>query len=513
MVVMAMWPTGWTAVGAFPWPGPPQALADAQQDTLDAAVHLIQQATIAHRDGKHNRLLKSLRHLDDPSIRPLFAQLAKSQHPTLKIHGVLGLAETHPDKQIDLALIAEIDDPAVQGAVITAAMDDQLLHNDQATQLLAWSGLADEVKLLVAVRLLGSGTFDDTELLHHAMTNARKLGGGALAAMLLMQLQDPGGEQHLRSTIDTSDDPQRDPVRAMLLRTALRHDLSRVGPWALSIAGEPDVNPVLGLLALRTALRFSVPGADTLWLDSYHQAHDSPAQRVRLALTALNLSPWVEPALFDVIRESEDPFLSAVGKAGSLIAQGSSDVADPVIALLDFNHMAINPWALGYARERASETDAQIILLGLILAYQDSPPRGKARRLDEAIQAVQALYERDPLAAANLLRPVLSDASTDKLLVQAVLLGLVRAQSPNAVAVVSGIEDQLNSADAKALALLLHARSDRPMDAQQMDELSLLARGGSRLEDSLRIQAAWTYLKRTGLAEEALRRVLGSDNL
>ena len=48
------------------------------------------------------------------------------------------------------------------------------------------------------------------------------------------------------------------------------------------------------------------------------------------------------------------------------------------------------------------------------------------------------------------------------------------------------------------------------MDAKQMQELSLLARGGGRLEDSLRIQAAWYYLKRTCKAHQAMQQVLGS---
>lgn len=491
-------------------PGPAVALADTTGDVAEAAEYLFARCTTVDRRGTHNLLLKAVRHMDDPATRPLFAQLAGSDHPILKIHGILGLAETSPDKQVDLALIAQIDDPAVQSTVITAAMDDKLLGNDQARQLLDWDGLADEVKVLVAARLIEAGEFDDTELLHGALTGSTKLGGGALAALLLMQLEDPAGGEHLRTVVDTSDDPQRDTVRAMLLQTALRHNLTRAAAWASGVAREPGVNPALGLLALRTALRFGEPGAETLWLEMYDRAEDSPAGRVRLALTALHLSPWLDPSLFEVLQQSQDPVLHAVGLAGWRIASGSSDVADPVAALLEFGHPMINNWALGYAREHASDLDAQIILLGLVLAYEHSPQRGKARRLDEAIQAVQALFEHDPDAAAKLLRPILTEPSTDKLLAQAILLGLIRTRSTDAVAVVVGIEDQLNSADAKGLALLLRARSDRTLDEQQMNDLALLARGGGRLEDSLRIQTAWHYLKRTGQAQQMLDRVLGN---
>jgi hypothetical protein len=488
---------------------PPAVHADTGDDVVDAAVHLLHQSTVVDRRGTHNLLLKAVRHLQDPATRPLFAHLAGSEHPGLKIHGILGLAELSNDKQIDLALIAQIQDPAVQSTVITAAMDDKLLGHEQAAQILAWDGLADEVKMLIAVRLIEAGTFDDTALLHGAMAHAKKLGGGALAALLLMQLEDPAGLEHLQQTIDQSDDPQRDPVRAMLLQTALRHGFEKSSGWALGIASEPDVDPALGLLALRTAMRFGEPGAVELWRSRYEQAADAPADRVRLALTALHLAPWLGPEAFETLRQSDDALLGAIGEAGILIASNSAGVGDAITELLEVCHPMVNTWALGYAREHASEIDAQVTLLGLVLAYQHSPPRGKARRLDEAIEAAQALYERSPDTAVKLLRPILTDPDTDKLLAQAILLGLVRSRSAGAVDAVDGIVDKLNGTDARGLALLLTARSDRPMDTPQLEELALLARGGGRLEDSLRIQAAWTYLKRTGGAELALQRVLG----
>lgn len=490
----------------------PAAQADPPDDVVDAAVYLLNQSTVVDRRGTHNLMLKAIRHLEDPATRPLFVYLSTSEHPGLKIHGILGMAELSPDKQVDLSLIAQIEDPAVQSTVITAAMDDELLTHEQAAQLIAWDGLADEVKVLVAVRLIEAGRFDNTEMLLGAMTNSKKLGGGALAALLLMQLDDPQGLVQLNQVVDPSDDPQRDPVRAMLLQTALRHEFEKSSPWALKIAKEPDVDPALGLLALRAAMRFSEPGSVELWQQRYQQAEASLADRIRLALTALHLSPWLGPDVFQTLERSDDPMLQAIGKAGIQIVNGSADAGDAITELLEFGHPMVNSWALGYAREHASAIDAQIILLGLVLAYEHSPQRGKARRLDEAIEATQALYEKSPDVTVQLLRPILTESDRDKLLNQAILLGLVRTRDVNAVDVVDGIEDQLNSADARGLALLLIARSDRPMDAGQMDELALLARGGGRLEDSLRIQAAWTYLTRTGDAQAALNRVLGQIN-
>ncbi len=490
----------------------PAARADTGDEVMDQAVHLLKLSTVVDRRGKHNLMLKAVRHLQDPTTRPLFDYLSGSEHPGLKIHGILGLAELSPDKQVDLALIAQIEDAAVQSTVITAAMDDELLSHEQAAQLLAWDGLADEVKVLVAVRLIGAGVFSDAAMLRAAMTNSKKLGAGALAAQLLTELDDPAGPAYLKEVVDTSDDPQREPVRAMLLQTALRHELQKSSPWAFKIAQQTDVDPALGLLALRTAMRFGEPGSVELWQTRFEQTESSPADRVRLALTALHLSPWLGPEVFGTLQLNDDPLLQAIGKAGAYIASGSEESGDAIAALLEMGHPMVNTWALGYAREHASKVDAQIILLGLILAYEHSPQRGKARRLDEAIEATQTLYEQSPGVAVKLLRPMILEPDRDKLLNQAILLGLVRSRAADAADVVEGIEDELNSADARGLAILLIARSGRTMDAGQMDELALLARGGGRLEDSLRIQAAWTYLTRTGHAEEALSRVLGQIN-
>lgn len=491
--------------------GQPAARADADQAAVDAAMHLLHDCTVPQRDGRHNLLLKAVRHLDDPDTLPLFKYLAQADHPAMKIHGILGMAELDPEHGVDLSLIAQMDEPAAQSTAITAAMDDDLLSNDQAQQLLAWNGLAVEVKLLVAVRLLEDGAFSDTELCRQALTSSEKLGGSALAAMMLTQLDDPQGPAYLRQVLDKSDDEQKDVVRAMILQTAMRNNFDRISGWAMDIANEDGVDPTLGLLGLSAAMKFHEQGADQAWAQRFDAPDASAADRMRLALTALRLSPWLNSTVFEHLKQSDDALLSSIGEAGVRITDGSAGAGDAIAALLEVGQPMINSWALDYARDHASQADAQTILLSLILAYEHSPQRGRARRLEEAVEATRTLYENYPEVAIKLLRPMLTEPDRDKLLNQAILLGLVRAQSKGAERVVAGIEDQLNSPDARDLALLLEARSDQPLTGPQMDTLALLVRGGGRLEDSLRLQAAWSYLKRTGDAQTVLRRVLAME--
>ncbi len=511
MELKTLWTCLLVLVATVASPTLPDARAEADPAVVEAAAHLLHQCTVTERDGTHNLLLKAVRHLEDPETRPLFEQLATAEHAGLKIHGILGLAEVSQGRQVDLSLIAQIDDPAVQSTIITAAMDDDLLSHDQAAQLLAWDGLAVEVKVLVAIRLLEADKFKDTALLHQAIADAKKLAGGALAALLLMQLDDPAGIKHLQEVVDLSDDPQRDTIRAMLLQSSMRHSFEKCAPWAMSIAAQPDTDPVLRLVALRTSLRFQADGAVELWHSLYQAEDAGAADRMRLALTAMYVSPWASSEPFKTLEQSDDTMLSAIGRAGVQITTESAGIGDAIAELLEVGHPMINNWALDYAKNHASDVDAQVTLLGLILAYEHSPARGKARRLDEAIQATQALFEQYPDVAVKLLRPILTEPGRDDVLNQAILLGLVRARTDQAVSVVEGIESQLTSPDAQGLALLLTARSDRPMDQAQLEQLALLARGGGRLEDSLRIQAAWTYLKRTGDAQGVLRQVLSME--
>jgi hypothetical protein len=268
------------------------------------------------------------------------------------------------------------------------------------------------------------------------------------------------------------------------------------------------VDPALDVLALRTALRFGEARAAALWRQRYDAATDS-AMRIRLALTVLRLAPWLEAGLFDVLCASDDPLIRQAGKAGKAIASGGRDVPDQVVALVQMQQPTMNSWALSYAEDDAKPSDAELILLGLILGYEEGPVASRGARLEIAVRATQTLFDKQPDSAKNLLRPILTSPQTDAALLEGILLGLVRSQEGRAREVVDGL-GPFATANADQLALLLLTRQNQPLDERQMNDLRLLVRGGGNLEDSLRMQAAWTYLKRTGQKQLALAQVLGS---
>ncbi|MCF6199860.1 MAG: MMPL family transporter [Hyphomicrobiaceae bacterium] len=178
-----------------------------------------------------------------------------------------------------------------------------------------------------------------------------------------------------------------------------------------------------------------------------------------------------------------------------------------VVALIALQHPIANRWALSYARKEANDENALLILLGLIDAYErGGNPRGQTQRLDNAVNASQILFERSPDMAANLLRPILSNPKTNALLRQGILLGLIRSQTSGADAIMEGLP-AFDHPDTQALRLLLILRGQPILTDSQQRDLELVVRGGGSIEDSLRAQAAWAYLKRAGHNDEVIHAI------
>ena len=480
----------------------PAALAQGakrDQATFDSAVFLLSQSVRVQRDNSHTRLLSALRQLADPGLAPLFNHLIATEEPRLQIHGLLGLAEAHPQRKLDLVRLAQIDDETVQRLAVSAAMTFELLDIEQARQIVNWEDMSNDVKLVVAAKLVEQGAFDKLDILHEAAKSDR-LAKQALANLLLLQLGHADAMAPLERIL-SSTAPDRDEAIVMLLQTAVSFEFDRIAPWALRLARDERADPDLALSALSVAMRFRERGAVELWRQQLQSTTDV-ARRARLALAALRISPWVDAGIFDALVGDADPYIAQLGKAGRAIAQGR-DIVEPVITLVNMGQPVTNQWVLRYAKLYAAEDDAKEILRGLILAYDDGHPRLREQRLYAAVEATQVLFDRSPPAAALVIRPILENPKADNALVEGILLGLVRTNAPEPQRVIEGLSP-FKTADARRLALLLRARHGEPLDDVQVDDLARMVRGGGVARESLRVQAAWVWLKLTGQTNNAL---------
>ena len=481
--------------------------ADKDEDTFDSAVFLLKSCTRVARDGRHNMLLRALRHLADPDLAPLFDSLVGSPYTPLRIHGFLGAAECDPKRELDLIRLASLSDPAEQAQIVSAAMDSDLLTTDQARQIIEWDGLDNAIKVLAAAQLIDQGGFDKRQIPAETIESENPARRG-LALALLAQLGDDTALQQLDS-LELPENPKRDRVRHMLLIAAMGHELDRLGPWALRISQEEGARRKLRLFALKTALRLKAPGASKVWLAQFRAAEETTGQQ-RLALMALDLSPWLDAEFFEPLLASEDPLVLQLGRTGHAVAL-KKGVADEAQALIDMNYPIANSSVLRYARKHADDADAAAILTALIKAYDKGPTRGRSQRLDDAVSATQLLFERDPAVATELLRPILASPKADPLLVQGILLGLIRCGTPEPHLVVQGL-DPFENRPARNLALLLQARFGQGLSADALEDLGLMVRGGGLRQAALRVQAAWLYLRITNQIEPALENVLGNQD-
>lgn len=498
------------------------ARADDAADTRQQAVWLLKKSTLVHRNGRHNLLLRALRQMRDPTLEPLYSELIQRRHPGLKIHGILGLAELKNPPRLDLALVADIDSSGTQAQLVSAAIDNNLLTAEDAEKLAEWPGLSPAVKVLVAGKLVAEGKSVPPGLLDEAM-GAEKLAMRAMAALLKAHV----GDAEARAALDAvheAEGAERDMVRKLVLQMAMRHELASVGPWAAAILREGAEDEQLVFAALRAALMFQTDGAAALWRERFEAAGGLP-MRLRLAVLAADVAEHVKPDLFIPLIRREQPLLATLGRAGETIAEGPA-AAEPTIALIRMNNVLTNRWALKHAVGLTQDEDrdpaaARPILLALIdaadndyleTAGERDQPRFAAQRLQSAIVAVQTLHHKAP-AAHPAIRRRLNDATM--LQQEAILMGLIRSEGDRPDRLLADAAPRYKSKTAEALDVLLrakHADDAADLGERAMRRLSLIVRrafppGG--LEDPLRIQAGWAYLRLSNDAQLALAEVLG----
>lgn len=480
------------------------AAAQSLDPAARSAVHLLRQSTQPSNDGLDNALLRSIRELRDPALAPLYSHLLASPHEVLKLHGILSLAEVTDPRQVNLTQVMTIKDVRLMAQLVGEALDRNLLNNDQIAQMLKWADLNEGVKVILATHLISNGHTVDQSILINAL-ESNNLSRRAWAMMLLLQTDSSTTTDQLTKILDT-EDPKRDEIRANLLTAAIINDFDRSAPWAAQVRTEADVNSNLAAIALRVGLRFGDAEAIAAWCSQY-QASTNATDKTRLAVIALQTAQWLDPSVVGplITEQDQSGLLAAIGQAAVAIARNRA-VGDAVAHLIQLNHPLTSRWALTYARHSAAAVDARQILHSTIVAA-DGPEPFVQQRIGYAIMATRYLCELDPDTAMTPIRIILADPKTSNLLRQAILVGLTQCRTDEAHTVVVGLKP-FTDRNSRNLVLVLLARKHDFLSDQQMQDLSVLVRGGARLKDPLRIQAAWAYLRRTGQEKEALKLAL-----
>ncbi len=468
------------------------------EKTFQSARWLLDRTTRI-RDGQPKSVdLRALRQLRDPALKPLFLELTRRSHPVLQTHGILGLAELSDNGLVDLARVSALDSAKAQAQLLSAAVDGELISAAQARQILTWD-VDGRVKLVAAMRLVATGSAEELPVLKELTKSDRPAVRG-LAALLRLQLGDSTAMKVLEA-IGRSGQVQR--VRRMLLEQAIDHSLKKTAGWALQLARSAETSSSVAFLALRLALKADRPGAADAWAGRYRKS-PSVADRIRLASLAPAAAEQLAPEDIQRLREADSGLIRRFGEVAGALAAGQPAIG-PIMRLLKKNHPLASKWVLQRAREIPFRR-ARPLLVGLVYAaeWEPNPERFRSQRLERVVFATEALVERGN-NPGPLVRALIRDMPT--LTAEAVVMGLVRSRAEAPYKLIEGI-DEWPSKTARSMAVLLRAKHGVSLEPSEMERLSLIVRGGAGLKSPLRVQAAWTYLKRTEQTKVALAGVV-----
>ena len=495
--------------------------AQAPDPGVESTLYLFKEAARPQRDGSHNALLLGLRRLEDPDLLPLFRGLSGSPYLSIRVHGQLGAAALSREKRIDLASLAEIEDQNELVQVLSAAIDDDLIDNKQMATLLTWDGLELPLRQAIALRLVGGGSKVDIEPFRESLKVEldESLGAArtlqyALASLLLAEAGDAEGKAAINKLANLRGE-SAEAVLGQTLDAAMRNRFASAGTLGLAVAKDKQREPALRLLAIQSALRLEALGAAQVWRGMYRSEQDT-AQRIRLAMIALDSAEHVEPALFDTLADSGE-WISHIAKAGRAIASKNDDPGKAFEPLIETGQPLSVQWVVTYC-QRSKPTQGPALLERVILSHDKAPRHHQGRIIQAGIAATTVLCELYPEEANQRLTALLNvdqpkpsgiDERTYLTRRQIMLMGVARARGESLNPLVASLEpDGFADFTTEALRLFIRARHGQPLTDKEWEHISDIIQGVGQFDQGMRLQMGWAYLKHKGIADKSIQQVL-----
>lgn len=479
------------------WPQPPSRYGPI--DPIESARGQLRLAVTRQSDGSQHALLTALRQLKDPALKPLFQSLVQADDWTMQLGGILGLAEIE-NRSVEPFLLEQIRDPRDRSSAIRAAVGLELLGPDEATAVLQWKSISPEDRLVVLAERLRRGGPADLDLLR-SLVDHESPSVAAVAAMLLAEEGDSVALDKFPARLARLEGETRLLTIMDLARAAERHRARSMLPLLAQIASdaEGDRNAALACLAAAFAIDPSV--ALDLWSDCYAR-ETSNAGRIRAAILLLASETEVPPATFDMMNGG-GPVLESLGAAGRAIATGEG-APEALRAVIDGGHRLSITWAMTALLDQPPEVAAPLYesLVRSLIESRIPPPM-----IPVAIEACSRLVAVDP----SRLRTLLEEAAVvDESMLEALLVGVLASESRTAAAEVAAPLLGRGGRRCDSLVVLAIARTDAELTPAQREVLETAAAGGGKLDPSLRVQAAWLLLRRSGRLEQELAAVFAA---
>jgi len=466
----------------------------------------LRQAARYHRDGSHHALLVALRELHDPTLKPLFQSLVQAEYWSMQVDGVFGLAELDPRGVLDPFLLSQVKSPTDRSTAIAAAVQLEMVDKEQAAAILTWSDLTPRDRTLLYAEISRrGGEFDsasvralldtsDTEVLGIAGLLLAAHGDKTALALVSNHLSQLAPRERATALIGLSAAATTFSVTSAvpLLDAALKDTALAPEARVACIAALLALDQERGLAAWRAAL----------------EASTSQSLRVRLALVLLASEKPLPQNVGDPLRAvatqssvPNDPLLGKLADALDGVAAG--DASSALAALVATQHRPSMATALAVTRRADDRTRRATYEAFLQIFSRNDRLSLAPGTIDLCVDAASRLAALDPAAIGKRLEAAVEDQALHDLF----LLALFGAGTKEASAIAYAARDR-SSPRSAAMSLLLHARYAATLTTSELDQLGVIAAGGSPLDQSMQVQAAWLYARHSGKADQAIALAL-----
>ncbi len=477
------------------------------EERFDRASRLMREATRFRPDGMHLRLLRGLRQLHDPNLKPFFVTLFTEDNPSIKVHALLGAAAISDPPRIDTWKLSQLQEKAeLQRAAFGEALSSQFVGVEELKAILDFPNLDDAMKSVVMLNLIGMGEPPSTESMRALMQSTNSPIVRARAALGLLHLGETEGCDEALASVDDLPRSIRREAITNLVGLVHAHRLQNCNDWLQLLLQAEDMSISLRLGVVRDLIQLDAEAGRAAW-HSLYLSSDGLAHKIRSILMLLTVADQVLPTDFDVAMHDNYPLLVAIAGTGKAIASKSTAV-DECLHLISFRHPISSAWVLDHARTISeTESDDAIQITSALIrdAMQDGP--SLEERLELALLSSSLLTRLDADRASGLLQE--ADQGRKRLVEEAILAGAWQSRSPNALILVNQTDHWL-STRAGSIAAIIKARQTEVGQLTPDDEyrLSLAFGGAGHVSAEYQVQAAWLYLRHTGQEGPALATIL-----
>lgn len=444
----------------------------------------LERAVTTQRDGTHLPRIFALRQLQDERLRPVLESVRTSEDWSLRVHGVLGLAEL--DGALDAATLQD-DSALVQEAVVANALDMGLLDDATIAAGARNSALHAFPRLILcAEHLLNTRTLPIDASVLNTLIDDDDERARALARLLLAESGEQGRLSELDGLLAELEPRPRAVLRSWMLEAIRQYRITAAAPWIDEMLSRPDLRRNDRATALGAALAIDAEAGRVAWERSLGAA-PSYLDRVRFGLVLLASEGEFDAATWERLRaglEESDPLMDALVAVGRANASGTA-TATALAELLEHSTPQVATWVMSQIDELPRDDAISQYMVLIDAVDDDAAPEVVAR----AVTATSRLF---PLAPDATLRR-LAAVPDDSLAQEVILLGLFDVRDLRIGDAVLKLP-RLGAGRADSLALLLAARNRTSLADDDRERLGSIAAGGGRVSQGLRTQAAWLYL-------------------